>query len=124
MTDQTLTTLIAPCNASAEEVAAQEQRLIREVNALMQSVARAFLEAGNEVYFRPNTTTHWGEGDFGRLTVVARDPEKLRDAEAWAKDLSPAFHEYICLRIAAQPDKFSGQPVSLDTLDQITYPAP
>ncbi|MBI5379657.1 MAG: hypothetical protein HZA23_05820 [Nitrospirae bacterium] len=124
MTIDPLTAQAAPFNTAAEEAASLEQRLILEVNTLMQGVARAFLESGFDVYFRPNTSTHWGEGDFGRLTVVSRDPEHLREAEAWAKDLSQAFHEYICLRIAAQPDKFSGEPVTLGTLRQIAYPAP
>jgi hypothetical protein len=47
----------------------QEKAFIDTYLDFLRSVARACLQAGWRVWFRPNQVVHWGEGGFGRVSI-------------------------------------------------------
>ena len=90
----------------------QEKVLVETYLRFLRRVAKACLERGWRVWFRPNQWVHWGEGGFGSLSILlpTDEPEPLVDLPG----------EIRFLRELSDKDR-RGEEITLATLDRITY---
>lgn len=90
----------------------QEKTLVETYLRFLRRVAKACLERGWRVWFRPNQWVHWGEGGFGSLSILlpAGEPELLPDL--------PGEIEFLT---DLSDKQRLGEEITLATLDQIAY---
>lgn len=90
----------------------QEKVLVETYLRFLRRVAKACLEAGWRVWFRPNQWVHWGEGGFGSLSILlpTDEPEPLVDLPG----------EIRFFRDLSDKDR-RGEEITLATVDRITY---
>ena len=90
----------------------QEKVLVETYLRFLRRVAKACLEAGWRVWFRPNQWVHWGEGGFGSLSILlpTDEPEPLVDLPG----------EIRFFRNLSDKDR-RGEEITLATVDRITY---
>lgn len=90
----------------------QEKVLVETYLRFLRRVAKACLEAGWRVWFRPNQWVHWGEGGFGSLSILlpTDEPEPLADLPG----------EIRFFRDLSDKDR-RGEEITLATVDRITY---
>ncbi len=90
----------------------QEKALVKTYLEFLRQAAKACIENGCRVWFRPNQVVHWGEGGFGCLSILlpgGEPPELTR---------LPAEIRFI----AELSDKQRlGEEITLATLDRVTY---
>ena len=90
----------------------QEKVLVETYLRFLRRVAKACLERGWRVWFRPNQWVHWGEGGFGSLSILlpTDEPEPLVDLPG----------EIRFFRDLSDKDR-RGEEITLATVDRITY---
>lgn len=90
----------------------QEKVLVETYLRFLRRVAKARLEAGWRVWFRPNQWVHWGEGGFGSLSILlpTDEPEPLVDLPG----------EIRFFRDLSDKDR-RGEEITLANVDRITY---
>ena len=90
----------------------QEKVLVETYLRFLRRVAKACLEAGWRVWFRPNQWVHWGEGGFGSLSILlpTDEPDPLVDLPG----------EIRFFRDLSDKDR-RGEEITLATVDRITY---
>jgi hypothetical protein len=91
----------------------QEKLFVETYVNFLRVVARACLELGGRVWFRPNQVVHWGEGGFGHLSIFIPGRRK---ADSFG-DL-PAEVEFIT---KPSNKRSLGEEITSATLDRITY---
>jgi hypothetical protein len=67
--DQTIRILEKDWKRACQFLNQQEKVFVDTYLGLLRGVARTCLEAGWQVWFRPNQVVHWGEGGFGHLSI-------------------------------------------------------
>lgn len=90
----------------------QEKALVETYLAFLRGVARTCLENGCRAWFRPNRVVHWGEGGFGRVSILL-PPGK-------PKPLTALPGEIEFLTDLSDKQRL-GEEITLATLDRITY---
>jgi hypothetical protein len=111
--DQTIRVLEKNWKRSCQILNQQEKAFVDTYLDFLRSVARACLQAGGRVWFRPNQVVHWGEGGFGRVSIFV--PGRLK---AISPPELPAEVEFIN---KLSHRKSLGEEITLTTLDRITY---
>ncbi len=110
--DQTIRLLEQAWQATCAVLNQQEKALIETYLEFLRRAAEVWIENGCRVWFKPNRVVHWGEGGFGKLSILvpAGEPTELPDL--------PGEIRFI----ADLSDKDGmGEEITLATLDRITY---
>jgi hypothetical protein len=100
-------------NATRRELSERERALVELYLGFLRHVARACLQQGWKVRFRPNQVVHWGEGGFGALFVLVP-----AQAERLPRPNLPSEVHFVR---EASMEYERAQEVTLDTLDRINY---
>ena len=89
-----------------------EKALVVTYLGFLRRAAKACLEKGCRVWFRPNQVVHWGEGGFGYLSILlpAGEPEALPDLPGEIRFITDLSDEQTL-----------GEEITLATLERITY---
>lgn len=109
--DQTIRLLEQEWKDTCVVLDQKEKALVETYLGFLRSVAKACIEKGWRVWFRPNQVVHWGEGGFGYLSIFVS-----ADALAELPDL-PGEIRFI----TDLSDKRLGEEITLATLERITY---
>ncbi len=111
-TDETLQRLEKEWKEVCGTLDEQEKALVNTYIGFLRQIARACLEKGWQVWFRPNHWTHWGEGGFGSLSILlpAGESEPQADLPSEIQFLAGLPH-----------NKKLGEEVTSTTLDRISY---
>ena len=94
-------------------VRSREQEIIDTFINFLREVAKYYLQLGRLVYFRENTTVHYGEGGFGELVIQGNE------------DVCDVFGTYIC-EVSFEPDvstlaQKGYTPITEANLESIRY---
>ena len=109
--DQTIRPLEQEWKDTCRLLDQQEKVLIETYLGFLRSAAKACIEKGWRVWFRPNQVVHWGEGGFGYLSILvpAGEPAELADLPSEIRFITDLSDERL------------GEEITLTTLERITY---
>jgi hypothetical protein len=91
----------------------EEKAFVETYLGFLRAVARACLEQGWRVWFRPNRVVHWGEGGLGYLSIFIPGRRKA--------DSCPDLPVEVKFITKLSNNKSLGEEITLRTLDRINH---